>query len=500
MRDFTAGLYAAEKMRNQGQLLLAADRLEQLLFQPDYAVLPSQLLFAAYNLLGDCSGELGRDRKAATAYYQAAQYAVTSEQIQETYSNYLFFSHYCQDDWTALQAALQGYQHFFQGRKWFSHSRGRHQGEKIRLGYLSTDFYSHIVVNFSIQLFACYDRSRYEVFLYGRQTLEDRTTQQLQNLVDHWQNIGGMTYAEAATRIYEDGIDILVDLSGHTNRGATLIIDSYKPAPVQICGIGWFNTTGLAAMDYFMTDCYCCPVGQDDDDFTEQLIRLPHTHLCYTPPDYARQCRRDWQPHDRITFGSFNNFAKITDEMLILWLDILNQVPGSRLLLKNSHHGARHQQTELLARARRVGYQADQLELRLSTDGPLQEYQELDIALDTYPYPGGGTTCDALYYGVPVITLAGHHHGARFGASILQNVGLGSLVTDSPAAYVALASALAAEPQLLAKLHQVLPQKIEQSPLMDGRGYVQDIEAVYEKVWAVWMRQENPKKRRILIR
>ena len=186
--------------------------------------------------------------------------------------------------------------------------------------------------------------------------------------------------------------------------------------------------------------------------------------------------------------------------MLILWLDILNQVPGSRLLLKNSHHGARHQQTELLARARRVGYQADQLELRLSTDGPLQEYQELDIALDTYPYPGGGTTCDALYYGVPVITLAGHHHGARFGASILQNVGLGSLVADSPAAYVALASALAAEPQLLAKLHQVLPQKIEQSPLMDGRGYVQDIEAVYEKVWAVWMRQENPKKRRILIR
>jgi predicted O-linked N-acetylglucosamine transferase (SPINDLY family) len=319
-------------------------------------------------------------------------------------------------------------------------------------------------------------------------------------MVDHWQNIGGLTYEEAAARIYADGIDILVDLSGHTNGGATLIISSYKPAPVQVCGIGWFNTTGLKAMDFFLTDQYCSPEGQGDTDFSEQLIRLPHTHLCYTPPDYMRICPETWHRRPKITFGSFNNFAKITDDMLRLWLSILNQVPGAKLLLKNSYQGAVHQQTQLLARARRIGYQASQLELRMATDGLLQEYRELDIALDTYPYPGGGTTCDALYYGVPVITLAGKHHGSRFGASILKNLGLGNLVADTPEEYAALAITLAGETELLAKLHQILPERMKQSPLMDGPGYVREIEAAYETIWAAWLRQENPEECRILIK
>lgn len=236
-------------------------------------------------------------------------------------------------------------------------------------------------------------------------------------------------------------------------------------------------------MDYFLTDQYCSPIGQGDEDFSEQLIRLPHTHFCYTPSERVLHCKNSYQYHTPVVFGSFNNFSKLNEEVLSLWLQIIQQVPGSRLILKNAHGAREWQERRIRKLALSLGYLEQQLEIRPATAGYLDEYMDIDIALDPFPYPGGGTTCEALYMGVPVISLCGQRHGERFGYSLLKNLGLEALAPETKEGYIAMAVALAKDKETIGLLHRKLRQFMQNSTLMNARDYVAEIEAAYEKIW-----------------
>ena len=296
-----------------------------------------------------------------------------------------------------------------------------------------------------------------------------------------WRNIALPEAKERARTIAADEIDILFDLGVHTDGGHGLATLGYKAAPVQIAGIGYMSTSGLKAVDYYLSDRFLDPLGKGDAYFSEKLLRLSHSHFCYTPFEEIFKSTIDWQPHERPVFGCFNNSAKISEEMLRLWLTLLRRVPGAKLLLKAWKPEA------LLEKARSLGYRSGEIEVRPMTLDYVHEYMDMDIALDTFPYTGGGTTCEAIYMGVPVVTLAGTRHGTRFGLSLLENVGLGELVSNTPEEYVEKAAALASDAELLTALHKNLRPMMQRSPLMDGKSYVREIEAMYEDVWQAWL-------------
>ena len=402
------------------------------------------------------------------------------------YSGYLMAMHYLEDVTDEeLRDAHFLYEKFFPNVVPFSHTwRDR---KKLKIGYLGNNLSGCVESKFIVPLLAQYDRERYEVVLYdvhrGKKNWLIENFRKNYGSMVLWRDMGDTNIEEFAARIYVDGVDILVDLEGHTMDGITLQVAAYKPAPVQICGIGYFNTTGLPAIDYFLGDVYCDPPGIEKL-FSEKVLRLPHSHLCYHTIIEPSKDPGTYQVHNPIVFASFNNFAKITDGMLDLWHRIIESVPGSRLLLKNPSKDlelvhSMHQ------RALQAGFREDQMDVRPSSGAEyyMDEYMEADIALDTYPYPGGGTTCDALYMGVPVVSLYGRRHGSRFGYSILSNAGIGELAASSKEEYVEKAVALALDSDLLTVLHHNLRKMVRNSPVMDGKRYIRDLEMLYEHVW-----------------
>lgn len=444
-----------------------------------------------YNLLGQCWRYLGDSERSTKAYLQASRTAEDSDlQIME-YSNYLFNLHYLsQLPCREYIQAHKHYQKFFHQVPRYWHRR-REEKKKLRIGYISPDFRNHVVLRFSYALLAAYNHNDFEVWCYAKGE-EDAYTHKAFSQVDGWRNISGLSAAAAARCIYEDQIDILFDLAGHTKHNC-LPIMAYKPAPVQISGIGYFATTGLDSMDYFLGDSYldlsaenrssvpCCVASPF---FTEKLLVLPHSHFCYTPLYQAPQTQgAPCKKNGYVTFGSFNNFTKINDEVLLTWQRILEGVPQSRLLLKAAVFDTEPEAAYIKSRISRAGIDLTRVEVRGFSKDYLHEYLDVDIALDTWPYPGGGTTADALYMGVPVLTMQGDSHGARFGYSLLQNAGLSECCAANVSAYIERAVSFAGDFELLDALHRNLRKIIEKSPLMDRHAYLNDMETGYRLIW-----------------
>ena len=312
--------------------------------------------------------------------------------------------------------------------------------------------------------------------------------------------------AEAARLVAADEIDILCDLSGHTKDNCLAVL-ARKPAPVQVTGLGYMGRTGLSMIDYVLGDRVLDAAEEAEDaaaercrgavedgasqgareERSERPLSLPHSHFCYLPfvamPDVAPP---PCLSRGHITFGCFNNYSKVTDAMLILWRQLLTDVPGARLLLKSRLFGSEEGRSLAVERFERLGLDASRIELRGFSSDYLAEYADMDIALDTAPYTGGLTTCEALYMGVPVVTLKGGTHGARFGASLLQNAGLPELIAEDAAQYVEIAKLLAGSPETLQMLREKQRDMLLASPLMNFRQYVQEVEAAYEEVWRRW--------------
>jgi protein O-GlcNAc transferase len=361
------------------------------------------------------------------------------------------------------------------------HANGREPNRRLRLGYVSPDFREHSVARFVLPLFREHDRAEVEVFAYSDVTAPDPVTGLARNHVDHWREIAGLGDAQLADAIRADGIDILVDLAAHSGRNRLLAF-ARKPAPVQVTYLAYCSTTGVDAIDYRVTDRFLDP-PEETGHYTEAAIRLPHCYWCYSAPPLGRPpTQRQPSPP---TFGCLNNFAKVSDVTLALWMRLLQRVPEARLLLYARTEAHRDRVRRAMreagieeARAAYVGRQSVALYL--------QTYREIDVALDPYPYGGGTTSCDALWMGVPVVSLLGSTAVSRAGFTLLSHVGLEHLVARSEDQYVEVAAALIRDESRLSELRGQLRDRLESSPVMDARQFARDFEAALRAAWRSW--------------
>jgi predicted O-linked N-acetylglucosamine transferase (SPINDLY family) len=367
------------------------------------------------------------------------------------------------------------------------HANDRTPDRRLRIGYVSPDFGDHPVGRFLLPLLEQHDRSQLEIFCYSNSPANDRLTARLRAGADQWRNIMGLSDESVAGQIRGDAIDILVDLSGHTS-GNRLLVFARKPAPVQVSYLGYPATSGLSAIDYRLTDPLSDPPGATDPFHVETLYRLPHTNWCFEPQASPVLTAPPSTRTGHLTFGSFSNFAKITPPLLQLWRRILDAVSNSRMVLKNSslQPASVRERIRIHLNAQGINDRVDLLGPQPDYANHLNQYQQMDIALDTFPYNGTTTLCDALWMGVPAITLSGQSHVSRVGLSLLTNIGLPELIAATPDEYVDIAVDLAKDPHRLATLRSTLRDRMTKSPLMDAPKFARDVEAAYRHMWRNW--------------
>ena len=369
----------------------------------------------------------------------------------------------------------------------------------LRIGYVSGDLRGHPVGSHLLPVLRNHDRSRFSIHCYFNSFVGDSLTREFVELSDGWQVIAHLTDEEVAQLIQKDGIDILVDLSGHTalNR---LPLFARKPAPVQVSWLGYFNTTGLSAIDYLFTDDVTVLPGEEQW-FAEQVYRLPWSRFCVSPyaslPDVVPPPSL---AKGYVTFGSFNMLAKINPQLVTLWASIMRELPGSRLILKR---GALSDET-LKQRFRDLfaaqGIAPERLELRegSSYQEMLVQYGDVDISLDTFPFSGGMTTLDSLAMGVPVVTLSGKLPVSRQTRSFLRALNLLELVATKEERYRCLVVDLARDPDRLAQLRRELRGRLLESYLCDGKGFTGNLEVAYRSIWRTWCKSAPaPRKRKV---
>lgn len=362
---------------------------------------------------------------------------------------------------------------------------------KLNIGYVSPDFRTHSVAFFLEDVLAHHNRKQVRVFCYSSTGKPDDFTHRFRELADVWRDIANISDDEAAQIIKKDKIDILVDLAGHT-RNSRILIFARKPAPVQVTWLGYPDTTGLSTMDYRLTDTIADPPGIADTLATETLVRLDDGFLCYRPSGESYPISPSPVLSSGIvTFGSFNNNAKISEKTVALWARILSRVPGSRLKLKSRSFADFGTRKHILERFHSHGIPSDRIWFegyRVSLKEHFLLYGSVDIALDTFPYNGTTTTCEALWMGVPVITLLGNSHVSRVGASLLHQVGLDELIASSEEEYVEKTVALSKDIDLLVELRSSLRGHLAESPLLDAEAFSAKIEAAFQRMWGEWVK------------
>jgi len=357
---------------------------------------------------------------------------------------------------------------------------------RLRIGYVSSDFRMHPVAFFLMSIFSCHDPGGFERFCYSGVVKTDFVTRQLMDKGGTWRTIAGLPDDKVAELIAADHIDILVDLGGHTG-GNRLPVFALKPAPIQVTWLGYPDTTGLAAIDYRITDAVADPPGMTEHLHSEELVRIPDVFLCYPPPNDCPECA-PFSPDSVETpiFSSFNNFAKVSPEILQTWAAILKRVPQARLMIKASGLDDEWLHGMTLEAFARHGVDESRLILIAKTPS-IKKHLELlsatTIHLDTYPYNGTTTTCEALWMGVPVVTWAGRHHVARVGATLLSAVGVPELIAHSEEGYIDMAVRLARDEDKLLWYSQNLRNLVASSPLTDAVGFTKKLEQAYREMW-----------------
>ncbi len=358
-------------------------------------------------------------------------------------------------------------------------------GNRLKIGYVSPDFRIHAVSNFFEPILKAHDKSQFEIYCYAThdESRSDATTGRLRQLSEHWHFSGRMNDFELAQLIHNDGIDILVDLAGHTG-GSALKTFSYRPVPVQASYLGYFASTGLEAMDYWISDEMAHPIDTDEPS-TEHIYRLPRCSLCYLPSDKAPPVSPCPSTTDQVTFCSVSDIAKLTPEVIETWSRILQALPESQLLLTTRALSEPKNRQLILDRFAKHVISDKQLRMHstLSHKEWLENYAQVDIILDPFPRTGTTTTSEALWMGVPVITLAGSRYVARASATVLNAVGLDELITDSRESYIDKAVSLARDPEHRTKLRASQREMMQNSPLRDGKGLALAMEDAFRNMW-----------------
>jgi predicted O-linked N-acetylglucosamine transferase (SPINDLY family) len=481
--DFAVGFNnLGNALRTMGKTDEAIVALQQAIrLQVDY--------HAAYCNLGNALKDAGRLDEAIASFRRAVE---LQPRDAISHSNLVFTMMYHPDCDAAsiLREALRWNVLHAQPLKSHiqSHDNDRLADRRLRIGYVGADFRDHCQSLFTIPLLRNHDRGNFEVFCYSQVTREDDVTEKIRGLVDGWRPIPGKSDAEAASLIRQDKIDILIDLTMHMAHGRPLLF-ARKPAPVQAAWLAYPGTTGLAAMDYRLTDPYLDPEGSADQnssadhDYCEKSIRLADSFWCYDP--LCDDLSPGPLPADRngfITFGCLNNFCKVTARTLELWRGVLAGVGDSRLILLAANGEHRRRVCDFFQRDGVAAERIEFLEFQPRRKY-LEAYQRIDIGLDTLPYNGHTTSLDSLWMGVPVVSRIGSTVVGRAGWSQLCNIGLQELAADSDAAFAQIALRLAGDRERLRDLRATLRPRMESSPLMDAPKFARAMENAYRAMW-----------------
>lgn len=474
----------AEMFNNLGSVYQAMGRVQEAVAAYEQALSINPRLAGALNSLGSAHMSQGEFAQAERCFRQCLD--ITSSDLRAR-SNLLMSLNYMPD----AEPGKVFQEHLEWGRvaarliKPMTPVTPADPQRRLRVGYLSPDFREHSVAAFIEPLFANHDHSRFQISCYSYLPRPDSTTVRLKGHADRWRDIDQLSDAETACLIRDDGIDILVDLVGHTSNHR-LGVFAVRPAPVQLTYLGYPNTTGLATIDYRITDAIADPPGAEAWH-SEQLLRLDGCFLCYQPdpntPEVAPlpALAKGW-----VTFGSFNNFSKLNPAGLALWAEVLRRVPGSRLLLKCPAltDGVLRERTTVALRELGIG--AERLELLGHTPTRAEHlalYARVDIALDTFPYNGTTTTCEALWMGVPVVSLVGTRHAGRVGASLLAALGHSEWGVTTPEAFVDIAAGLAGDLARLQAIRAFMRREMELSQLCNAAAFADTIETAYREIW-----------------
>lgn len=370
-----------------------------------------------------------------------------------------------------------------------THPNDADPGRRLRVGFVSGDLRSHPIGRFLLGALRGFGPdSSLDFYAYANSAPEDEITNGLKAVIPHWLNVTKLSDAALDAQIVADKIDVLFDMSGHTGSNR-LNVFSLKPAPVAVSWIGYFATTGLAAIDYVLASKWVVP-EREENQWVEQVWRLPDTYLCFTQPANAPAPKPlPALSNGHVTFGCFNNFNKLSDVTLAAWRTLLEAVPDARLILRSSGHY--HDKTIPNLRERLSAAGLDIGRVRIDPKikdyaAHLRGYDEIDIALDPFPYNGGTTTVEALYMGVPVLVRAGDRYVSHMGEGILHSAGLPEWIAPDSAAYAPLGARLAGDIKGLAALRAGLRERMLASPLFDAPRFATNLEAAIREMWAIW--------------
>lgn len=482
---------------NLGNSLKKLNRFEEALASYRYAIELDPNYVDAHNNMATILQDLGRLEEAKSSYLRALELKPDSI---DTQGNLLFVLNYDEPDpcCSALAHARRFGELVARNAAPYMHwDVSPHADRCLRVGFVSGDFREH-PVGFFLEnaLGALVKRSagRLQCVAYSNHAFEDAITQRLRSNFQLWRSCVGLSDAALAKQIYDDAVDILIDLSGHTASNR-LPVFAFRPAPVQVSWLGYFGTTGVQAMDYLLADPWTLPLS-DECNFTEKIWRLPETRLCFTPPalniDVSKLPALD---NGYVTFGCFNNLTKIVGPVVALWSAILRAVPESRLFLKSpqlNEPSVRQRVQEQFA-----SHGIDFSRLLFEGLSPRHEYlaayHRVDIALDPFPYTGGTTTIEALWMGVPVVTLAGERFLSRQGVGLLSNAGLNDWIANTAVDYVEIARSRSSDLRSLCSLRARLREQVLGSPIFDAPRFAQHFENALRDIWRVWCTQSgNP--------
>ncbi len=441
-------------------------------------------LASAHSLMGTLWKDLGQIDKALASYRQAL---ALEPQNTDTRSSLLFCLNYAAaHDADACWQEAQRFGQMVAAKATAVHSQWAQAqpGQRLRVGFVSGDLREHPVGHFLEAVLGELDKTRLELIALPTHRHTDALTERIRPHFSQWLPLVDLSDEAAAQRIHDLGIQVLLDLSGHTAHNR-LPLFAHRPAPVQASWLGYFATTGVAAMDYILADPHTQPLGEQSA-FTEKIWHLPHTRLCFTPPQPEVPVNAlPALTEGHISFGCFSNLSKLGDEVVALWCRVLHAVPGSRLFLKAKQLKDETMQRQTLKRFAQHGIAAD----RLTLQGPspradyLAAYHRVDIMLDTFPFPGGTTTAESLWMGVPVLTLAGNRFLSRQGAGLLANAGLADWVAGDAGDYLARAVRHASDVAALARLRQGLRAQVLVSPVFDAPQLAQHLADAWWRMW-----------------
>jgi protein O-GlcNAc transferase len=475
---------------NLGNVLQDMGYLEEAMESLDRAIALDPNYASSRNNMAIALMAMGRQDESLESYRRAVAIDPKDDIV---HGNYIFCLHYLHGNDGAIPLA--------EARRWDArhgeplrmnlvpHSNSRDPDRRLRVGYVSCDFRDHSVSRFLLGLLENHNHEQCEIICYSDVSSPDAATQRLRACADTWHDIVGVSDERVAEAIRGHGIDILVDLVGHS-AGNRLPALARKPAPVQITYLGFPGTTGLATMDYRLTDSLADPPGMTEANYTEELLRLPATAWCFTPPPEVPEVPESPAADGRpICFGSFNKLNKLTPQTRELWAAVLKALPDSRLLIKDRALQDPATGRWLSRQFAGLGINPERLQwVDRKTDlaAHFQTYGQVDIALDSFPYHGATTTCEALWMGVPVVTLAGCTHVSRVGVSLLTNIGLPELIAQRPEDFVLIAAGLASDRARLKELRSSMRRRMLSSPLMDGPRLARDVESAYRQAWRRW--------------